>query len=39
MKLMIAIIAGIIGLVGMFQSKRDDTWLWVGQGDDPFKKN
>lgn len=39
MKLMIAIIAGIIGLVSMFQSKRNDIWLWVGQGEDPFKKN
>jgi len=36
---MMAMVAGIIGLISLFQkNKSNDTWIWVGFGEDPFKK-
>jgi len=37
MKILLALIAGLIGLLAF--RKQEETWLWVGPGKDPFKEN
>ena len=36
-EIMIAALA-VMGIVHLFSKKKDDRWLWVGFGPDPFNK-
>ena len=38
MKEIIIAALAVIGIVNLFTKKRDDKWLWVGFGPDPFNK-
>ena len=38
MKLLIALIIGLIGLFQLFRKESEERWLWVGHGPDPFKE-
>ena len=37
MKEIFLAVLAVIGLVNLFR-KKEDKWLWVGYGPDPFKK-
>lgn len=39
MKEIILAVMAVMGIVNLFSKKKEDKWLWVGYGPDPFKKS